>query len=230
MRQRRQIPDRGEEKLGFFSACLGLLLSPKQTSARLSEEGRPRYGLTILVIGILSVWLPAVAQSWYYGFNLFSSGSLLQLTTVIICAFPIFLLLESLLLHAFRTEASVLRTFGCISYSCVPAVTSLWLIYSVNLLLSGKLTFITRLILGFGELGDLFTRVIPYIFLLSAVYVVIIFSEVIQGIINFGQSSALVVTIFSMLPLSLSVMLGMLASELLIPGTIQMMMSLLGEI
>lgn len=221
---------RYREKIGFFEAALGLLISPRDTSAALIDEGRPRYALTILFAAMLTLWMPAIAQSYRFGFALFKSGSLTLVSFLGIMSFLIFLVLEALLLHSFRREASPSITFACIAYSCVPAILVTWIVYLANLVFSGSLTLMTRLILGFGELGAEFVQTLPYLLAFGALTVAAVFLGTLRGAAELGGIAALLVTALSVLPLGLSIIISMVLSEALRTGAVQLLLSITGQL
>jgi hypothetical protein len=206
----------------FLAVLSGLLLAPRETTEMLLQQKDPPFAATILLCLLLSVWVPAASQSHKYGYNLFETYALFRFTFIFGSAFLLFLFLETLLLLAFRIQSSLRLTFACAAYSWAPLILWIWIIHVVNFVVSGHLTLLTILILGYGSVSPPFSIFLPWAMIISTLLVARVFAYTLQALAGYQIVSALIATFFSLLPLALAVLIGMLASEIIWPGTIRM--------
>lgn len=213
----------------FLATLSGLLLAPRETTEFLLQQRDPPFAATLLLCLVLSVWVPAASQSHKYGYDIFQTYALFRFTFMFGAAFLLFLFLETLLLIALRIPATVRLTFACSAYAWAPLIIWIWIVHAVNFFVSGHLTLLTILILGYGSVSPPFSVFLPWALLISAFLVVRVFAYSIQAIAGFQIVSATVAVLFSILPLLLSSLFALVASEIIWPGTLRMIHEILSS-
>ena len=144
-------------------------------------------------------------------------------------AFLLFIFLETLLLLAFRIPATLRLTFACSAYAWAPLIVWIWVIHAVNFFVSVHLTLLTILILGYGSVTHPFSIFLPWALIVSAFSVTRVFAYNLQSLGGNRITSALIATLFSILPHALSSLVALLAGEIIWPGTIRMIHEILSS-
>lgn len=218
------------EYLSTNEIIWGILLAPIDTAALITNRQRGVISSTVIIISLMALWLPPLSQSFLYGYSILESGALFRLTYIFFAILLIFVFFDSLILHAFRREATLGLTLSCTSFALVPALVGVFFIYLINLATAGRLTLATILLLGFGQVEYPLNIALPYIGALVGVYSIAVFTAALQGSLTMSLVTASLSTLLSLLPLTLACLLGLISAEVFWPGTLEMIMNITGEL
>ena len=144
MSAQRYQPDR----IGFFTALLGLVIAPGETVRQLLSGDRPRYAFSLLVILFLAVFVPIFIQWHYYGRNLYQPEALALLFLMLLLTLLIFVVIEFLLLMLMGVRCSIRDLMGIVCYCLSPIILGILAMYAINYAASGSLTFVTFVLNG----------------------------------------------------------------------------------
>ena len=218
------------EYLSFHEIIWGILFAPIETAALITSRQRAVVSSAVIIISLVTLWLPPFSQSLLYGYDIPGNSALFRLTYVFLATLLIFVFFDSLILHAFRREANLGLTLSCASFAIAPLLVGAALIYLINLATTGRLTIATILLLGFGQVEYPLNLALPYIGLAVCSYSIIIFTGALQGSLNMSLVPASVATLLSLLPFTLACLLGLISAEVFWPGTMEIIMNITGEI
>lgn len=215
------------ERVGFLEAAAGLLLAPRETTEILFLTRTPPYGWTLFFCLLLSIYVPIGAQMFKYGYAATDTGVVISITLLIFFGLLLFLMVEGIFLQILKVNFNMQMLFSCIAYALTPLMLCLWLIYTFNYMSSGRLTLVTYLLTGFGSIEDSFLTIIPYSSAISLIWVLVVFNYCINSMAQTSQVVSLLVTVVSLVPFILSLIVALFVGEMVHPGTTGIVFSLL---
>lgn len=209
-----------KDKIGLVWAFFGLVLEPGVTTGALYRLRTPPYAITLIFSLIVTVFVPIVAQVYKYGFAVYRIDMVVPLFIIFTFTFFIFVLLESLLLTLLGVDSTVDDVIAATGYALAPMIVAIWLLYFFNYLNNGSLTFVAYLLEGASGELDSFIRIAPLAFIIAQAWVILVFYYSMKAMGELGGFSALLITIVSLLPLTLSLFFALNVAEIAQPGTI----------
>lgn len=219
-------PQESIEEINFLEALMGLILAPHETTSILFQTRNPPYGWTLFMCLLCSIFVPFFAQSVKYGYPILTSGVVIALTLLLFFGLLLFLIVEGLFLQILKVTFNMQSLFSCIAYALTPMILCLWLIYGFNYLSEGRLTMFTYLLTGNGTLEDNFLAILPFAFLICAVWILVVFFYSIKHMARVGFMVSFLVTALSLIPFFVSGVLSLIVGELVKPGTIEIIATL----
>lgn len=212
---------------GFFHALLGLVVAPRSTTVRLFAVPSPPFSITFLILLLISVFEPVLVQQYKYGMSVYDLSAVLSIFLTFLFSFLIFMILELLLLRLFSVPCSFEQALALISYSLVPLILVIWVIYFFNYLTSGSITLAQYLVTGHVEGFDSFFDILPVVFSIAEFIVLVVFFFSIRALGQMFPITALGITAFSLVPLILAIILGMVLADWAHPGSMAAFMRII---
>ncbi len=206
-------------KMNFFEALVGLLFEPGTTIENLLPRENPPYSITFFLCLVLTIFVPVLAQVIKYDLPGFMPASLLSLGVFVFVTIFSFMLLEGLILAVLRFRFSLAQMVAIVTYSIVPFILALWLIFLFNYFTNGNLTLVTYLLTGLGEPDDRFLRVVPIALGISMMLTGVNFYYCVRLIGDTLNTTAICITIISIVPFLVACLLGLYGGELAREGT-----------
>jgi len=209
------------EPVGFLHAMLGLGTNPAGTARRLITESFPPYILTLLLCILLSIFVPFITQIYYLRLDAYRSDLFFSLLIVIFFSLLVFAIVEMFFLQILGIDMRLPQMLATITYSFVPLMYALWVVYLVNKLMNGSLTLITLLLTGYAPVDptvfDLMTIAFAYVQIMAFVIFAVCLREISHG----NWLSSIAITAITGIPFYLCLVLGLALSEFAVPGTIK---------
>lgn len=215
------MPRQKKERVGFLHAIFGLLIEPSNTTYLLYDRHeKPPYAYTLIVGLLLTYLVPIFAQLYLYNTTSFRMDKVLSLLIIFLVTFCLFVITEWCLLFMLRINASIDDVVAAIGYSLAPLTLSTWLLFSFNYMNSGSLTFIQYILTGEGKHTDSFIRIVPLAYIISEIWILLVFFYSMRALAGLSHVTALLITMFSLLPFALSVWGGLSIAESIYPGAL----------
>ena len=214
-------------EISFLAAFLGLVIAPYETTETLLTMPRPKYGLRVVLTLFMTILIPIAAQMHYYQRNLYHPKAIASLMIVIILTIVIFTLLENVFLRIIGIKVNLAKLTSTVCYSIAPLVVLIWIMYLLNYLATGNLSFLTIVLNGQAAEDQSYTNVIPWAltFGVGATFFVFFFAIRFLGDLFF--TNALIITFLSLIPFYAAFVVGVLCGELINPGTLESLRDML---
>lgn len=208
------------KKVGFIEALFGLLLTPRSVAEQLFAEENPPYVYTFFLIFILTIFVPMTVQIVLLELLQYRLDFFLSTLLVVTLSLMIFVLYEAVFLRLIGVAVEVNQMIAAIAYSLTPLMIIIWIFYGLNIYFDGSLSVFTILLTDSGSLNPSLVGLIPYLILVAQIGLILTFYCCLREIGDLYTSSALMVSILSMLPSYIALLSGILVAELAFPDTI----------
>jgi len=217
------------ERVNFYEAFLGLILTPGATTELLLKNERPRYGISILSLLLFILLAPVVVQTYRYQFFVNVGHSLLSLLLLIVLTCLLFVLMEWLFLNILRMDVTPHHVMTITAYSTAPIILGIWLIYLFNYLTEGDISVITMFLTGYTPANDQFLQILPATFVLIQLYVLLVFYYSLKNLGDLDALTAVILTVLSLFPFFLSILIAAFIGEGVRPGTVDILIMLISR-
>jgi hypothetical protein len=207
--------------IGLLHAIFGLSISPFNTANRLMEAERPRHIISIGLVFIISLFLP-----FFYEINVLTLDSyrkdiISSVLTVIFCSYVLFIIVETLCLQILRIEMKFHNMMATLSYTLAPMIVALWSLYLVNTIFDGSITIVTKILTSHGVISDTVKDVAHIAFYYAVVWGVVIFASCIRVVSKGNMISSFLISLLSLVPMYICLIMGVTLAEMAIPGTLR---------
>lgn len=203
----------------FLEALFGLMLSPGETVEDLLDRPNPPYGETLFVCVLLTVFVPVFSQIYKYGSGVYEVNALVGLFLCVAVTFFGFFCLEWLLLRLCRVQCATRYIFASSCYCLAPVLLTIWLLYLFNYLATGRLSVLHLVLTGQMLSPDRFLGVIPIAALIAYLMTLVVLFYCLRFVGEMYSETALLMTVLSLVPLAMALVLGIACGELVRPGT-----------
>ena len=218
-----------DDRPNFFSTLLGLVLEPGTTIESLLEDEYPRFALSLLLILLVTIFVPIIIQARRYNIASSHATSIASIAVVVVLTIVLFFILEGIFLQILSVHVSIARLFAAISYTLTPLTLAIWLIYGFNYFYNRQLSIITLLLTGFRSGDDQFLRVVPVAALVAQLMMMVVFYHCIRVIGEYGGVTSFFITVLSGVPLYVSLGIALLVAEGVRAGTIETFLQIMNS-
>lgn len=221
------MSSRDEQEINFLDAMFGLLFEPGGTVRTLLSSARPPFSFTIFLCLILSIVVPIVAQTYKYGYTIFNIEAVASLALILFFTVLIFILVEGIFLQLLGIHVTIRQLWCTVAYCITPFILALWLIYLFNYLAMGRLTLVTLFMTGHSAVDDRFLRIIPFAMLIAQLNMLVVFFHSVRFIGELHTLTATIITLFSLVPFYVALLIALSIAELARTGTIALFQKIL---
>lgn len=214
----------------MLTTYLGLLLEPGYTTRKLLPLERPPYGTFFLLVLAATIFAPLVTRM--FKLQAFPHGADVVISIVAFFFFSllIFFVLEGMFLQLIGVNPPLHKLYASVGYSVTPLITALCLIYLFNYLATSDLSLVDSIITGYPPTQDKFLKIIPIAVIIAQLNVFLVFFHCVRVLGDMQILTGLLATLLSLFPLYLSIIVGALIANAIRPGTIGILLELLGLI
>ncbi len=205
--------------INFPTTFFGLIFRPVATIDHLYTYPKPLYACILLLFFLATLAFPLLISFQIHGAMIFSPQAILNLFLVIILVFLYFVFVESFFLSLFGLDMTVPWMAQTACFCLSPITVLLWILYYANYQYSGSISLMNLAMGGDVSSADQFINKAPYIINISLLLMASILFQSIRRAGNLFAINALIITAVSMIPLHLAIILAILTSNLISPGS-----------
>lgn len=216
-----------KEEIGFFGALFGLVTQPAETTQTLLAHDSPRHAFSLLFSVALVFFGPFLFYMFKYGPAIYRPQLIYGFTVFLVLSVLLFVLIESILLLITGLDFSFTQLFAIIAYSLAPLVAFFLLVYVFNYMSVGSISMVNLLVNPKTVMADKFMKILPYAMLIAEANVLIVFAYSIKVVGGLHMPTAIILTAFSILPLTVAVYVGLYFADQISPGLKEGFLSLL---
>jgi hypothetical protein len=211
------------------SGFIGILLEPRITLSRLFDAPHPPYALGYLSLLGVTIAVPSIAYALMWGFSLAIIQMLIALLGFYLLTILCFIVLLTALLILVRYETSLRQVLGVVGYASVPLTIALCLVYGVHWYSAGSILPHT-LIRGVYEAqgapaSNSLVRFLPYAAILCQLMISWVYLHALKESTKTHILTAIILSVVSLFPLSVSLVCGLVFAEVVKPGIIDFISS-----
>lgn len=207
-------------EISLLTAVFGVVVSPRETLYRLFVEEKPKHAIPLTIVFVLTFIIPMFLQRVNYRDVLYNPDIAQGLVVIAISSIAVFIILESILLRLFGVPFNLRRTFALVSYSLLPVTFFIWLMYWMNYYCNDNISFLVPVLVGNAAEKGEFVRLMPWITILFFGMLIRTFFYAIKFHASFINTTAFVATIFSVIPLYVSLVAGVMLADIIQPGAL----------
>ena len=209
--------------LNFFSAFFGLVLAPPETTANLLRAKKYHFAVLMLVFLLTVVFTPFAVRIYTANHFLYKLDVLRSFVLATTIGFFLFILFEVLFLRFLGIRPRLANLISVICFALAPILMLVLVIYVLNIWASGTTHYLTFFLNGHASVSAACIRAAFWAKTVCFILSGLVFM---YGIKYSGDdmytSNALIVTIFSLIPLLAAFFLGVIITDFALPGTANM--------
>lgn len=210
------------KRIGLLHAIFGLSISPINTASRLMEEDqKPRHVLTIILVFLLTLFLPFVYEINLLTLDAYRKDILSSVLTVIFCSYILFVIVEMICLQIIRIDMRLHNMMATLSYALAPMIVALWSLYLINTLYDGSITIVTKILTSHGVITQTVKDVAHITFYYAVFWGILIFASCIRVVSKGNILSSFFIALLSAIPMYFCLIMGVTIAETAIPGTLR---------
>gem|GEM_PF-4400264 len=137
-------------------------------------RGHPSYAATCLVCLLLTLFVPVWAQVIKYGFISFNSPEMHSTVLSAFSGLAVFYIAGLLLAIILRIDINTRALVNALTYALTPLNLALWLVYGFNYAHSGRLSVVTYVMTGAGNIHDVFFGQLVFAAAITLVWVLVV--------------------------------------------------------
>jgi hypothetical protein len=210
-----------ESKVGFLHGIFGLSVTPINTAERLIREPFPRHIFTMMLAILLTIFLPFAAEINLRQLDDYRTDIISSILIIIFFTYVIFSIVEMLFLQIIGIDIRLNKMMAATVYSFVPLMVACWMVLITNWFFNGSITLVTKILTLRGEIDPNVLEVLNIGVYYSIAFGLIVFASCIKTISEGSIFSAIFVTILSMVPMYICLILGVSLAEMALPGTLE---------
>jgi hypothetical protein len=210
-----------ENKVGFLHGIFGLSVTPVSTAERLIKEQFPRHIFTMMLAILLTIFLPFVAEINVRQLDDYRTDIISSILIIIFFTYVIFSIVEMLFLQIIGIDIRLNKMMATTVYAFVPLMVACWMVFITNWFFNGSITLVTKVLTLRGDIDPNVLEVLNIGLYYSICFAVLIFASCIKTITQGSLISALFVTIISLVPMYICLILGVSLAEMALPGTLE---------
>lgn len=189
--------------------------------------GHRSYAATCCVCLLLTLFVPIWSQAIKYRIVDFSSPEMLSTVLAGGIALSLYYLFGLLLTALLRLDLTIRSTIDALTYALTPLNLALWLVYAFNYAHSGRLTVVTYVLTGAGNIHDVFFGQLSIVAIIVCIWVLFVAYQCVQsGTDELGTAPFAYVLLLAP-STALSVALGTLVGDIIRPGFLRVILQLL---
>jgi len=206
--------------LNFVAAILGLSLAPTETVRNLLRAKKYHFAPLMLALLTGTVFLPLIVRYYTASQFLYKLEVLKSFVLATVISFLLFIFLEALFLRALGVKPGMPDLVSVICFSLGPVTTLVLIIYLLNIWASGTTDYLTFFLSGHAALSSF---CITFAFWAKVVCFILSALVFMYGLKYCGEDmytiNAMIITIFSVIPLYCAFFLGVVIADIILPGT-----------
>ncbi len=215
-----------EQRVGFLHTIFGISTTPLQTASRLMEDPQPPHVLKLSLAIILTLFLPVSAQIYSLELDSMRQEMWSSLLIIVFFAYVVFTLFEMIFLQMLGIDMRLHQMMASVVYALTPFMVMLWAVYMTNYYFDGSITLVTKLLTTSGTISKSVVAVLNVGVYYALFFGLLVFSACIRSVTEGNIVSAILVSILSLAPGYLCLVLGVSLAETAIPGTLQSLIEL----
>lgn len=212
----------------FFSAMVGLLLHPGDTSENLLKNERPPYVVLMFLFAVATACLPIFVEITRGYLPAYHAQHVFTLVSVYSILLVIFILFETIFLFFLGIHSALAHVTAAVVYSLTPIIVVICFFYIFSYFTTGSLAFLDPLLSGRMEPTQSIMQVIPYAIVIAQLSVFMVFLHAVRVIGDLYFINALILTAASLIPLLAATWSAKNLLELARPGISALVPDMLG--